>query len=206
PADNDRIWSRCSRSTQSWNSPGVSPVSSPRSNIATTTTLTFMRVGGVGVVCAPRMPEIYPANISATTKLITTLRMAVIDIFQASPASDPTQSILRVTRRVHGLTNPCITRLDGRIDEITALVVRQKCTLHRVDGDLLEVVQRQAKSICRGLELPGHAGAAHQPVVGVEGDAKLLLIKNLEGMLSQAGRGAGMDVADEANFQWNSFV
>jgi hypothetical protein len=39
-----KIWSKCSRSTHSWYSPGMSPVSSPTSNMDTTTTFT-----GIGI-------------------------------------------------------------------------------------------------------------------------------------------------------------
>src|ERR1035438_5866711 len=93
-----------------------------------------------------------------------------------------------------------------RSDEIAALVIRQKSALHRIDGDLLKIIEGQTEALGRGLELLGHGGTAHQPVVGVEGDAKFLLIKNLERMLRQSGRGAGVDIAEQANFQRDSLV
>src|SRR5271166_285349 len=112
---------------------------------------------------------------------------------------------LRIDRR-RGLSNPGIARLDSRVNEIAALVIRQESALHRIDGDLLEIIDGQPKCIGRCFEFLSHARAAHQPVVGVEGDAKFLLIKNSERMFGQAGRGAGMDVADKANLQRDSFI
>jgi len=58
---------------------------------------------------------------------------------------------------------------------------------HCVDGNFLEVIQRQSKGFRCGLEFPAHRGITHQPVIGVESYPKFLLIKNLEGMFRQAG-------------------
>ena len=47
---------------------------------------------------------------------------------------------------------------------------------------------------------------AHQSIVGVERNAEFLLIENLEGMLRQTWRGAGVDIAEQAKLQRDSFV
>src|ERR1700690_983160 len=111
----------------------------------------------------------------------------------------------RVHRR-RRLANFGVPRLDHRVDEIAALAIRQKRALHCIDGDLFEIINRQTKCIRRGLELLRHAGAAHQPIIGIEGDAKFFLIKNLKRMLSKAGRRASMDITDEANLQRDSLI
>ena len=77
-----------------------------------------------------------------------------------------------------------IAWLDDRINEIAALIVREKGTFHCVDGDFLEVVEREAKRFLTSREFLCHRRVAHQTVIGVEGDAKFLLIQNLERMLS----------------------
>src|SRR4029077_15123970 len=99
-----------------------------------------------------------------------------------------------------------VTRLDYGVDEIATPVIGQEGALHGVDSDLFEVLEVQSKGIRSGLEFFGHGGVAHQPVVGVEGDAKFLLIQNLKRMLGQAARSTSMDVAEQANLQRNPFV
>src|ERR1700732_756282 len=88
-----------------------------------------------------------------------------------------------------------ITRLDYGVNEIATLVIGQEGALHRVDSDLFEVLQGQTKGISSRLEFFGHGRVAHQPVVGVEGDAKFLLIQEFKGMFGQATCSACMDVA-----------
>src|ERR1700675_263989 len=61
----------------------------------------------------------------------------------------------------------CVTWPEYGIDEIAAFVIRQKRALHRVDGDDLEILQRQAKGFRCRLEFLGHGRIAHQAVVGV---------------------------------------
>src|SRR5580692_5526734 len=112
----------------------------------------------------------------------------------------------REDRRIRGLTDLRVTRFDDRVDEVAALLVRQESTLHRIDRDLLEIIQGQPEGVRGSLEFLGHAGPAHQPVVGVERDAKLLLKKNLEWMLRQTLCSAGMHIADKTNLQWDAFV
>src|ERR1700730_15168693 len=113
---------------------------------------------------------------------------------------------LWINRRVRRLTNLRVPGLYDRINKIAALIVRQERTLHRINRDLLEIVQRQTKSLRSRRELLRHGGTAHQPVSGVERDPKFLLIKNPKRMLRQARRGPGMDIAKQANFQRNSFI
>src|SRR5438067_8846564 len=99
-----------------------------------------------------------------------------------------------------------VARLDYGVDEIATAVVGKKGALHRVDGDFLKVLQGQTKSILGSFEFLGHGGVAHQAVVGVQCYAKFLLIENFKGMLGKAAGGAGMNIADQANFQRNPFV
>src|SRR6266404_2762100 len=99
-----------------------------------------------------------------------------------------------------------VPRLDYGVDEIATLVIGQKGALHRVDSDLFEVLQVQTKGIPSGLEFFGHGRVAHQPVVSVESDTKFLLIQNLKGMLGQAASSSCLDVAEQANLQWNPFI
>src|SRR5579872_3813847 len=94
-----------------------------------------------------------------------------------------------------------VTRLQYVINEITALTVRQKGALHRVDGNNLEILKRQTKSLRGRLEFLRHRCVAHQAIVGVQRNAKFLLIKNLERMLGQALRGTGLHVAEQTNLQ-----
>src|ERR1700691_1777580 len=37
--------------------------------------------------------------------------------------------------------NLCVARLDDRVNEVAALVIRQEGTLHRIDRDLFEIIQ-----------------------------------------------------------------
>ena len=60
-----------------------------------------------------------------------------------------------------------VAGLDNLVDEIYALVVRQKGALHGIDGDFFEVIERQTKGVRGGLEFLGHGRVAHQAVVGV---------------------------------------
>ena len=48
--------------------------------------------------------------------------------------------IARTNRQIRGFTNLGITRLDDRVNQITALVIGQEGALHRVEGDLLEII------------------------------------------------------------------
>src|SRR5947208_9376229 len=54
--------------------------------------------------------------------------------------------------------------------------------------------------------LPIYRRIAHQSVVRVQGDAKFLLIENLKRMLRQTGGCARMNVAEQADFQWNPLI
>src|SRR5580658_1686357 len=99
-----------------------------------------------------------------------------------------------------------VARLDQRIDDFAALLVRQESALHRVDCNFFKVIERQAEGIGCSFEFLGHGGIAHQAIIGVESNAKFLLIENPERMFGQAGSGSGMDVADQAHLQRNSLV
>src|SRR6267378_2484984 len=104
------------------------------------------------------------------------------------------------------LADPGITGLDCRIDEIQAFFVWQEGALHPVDRDSLEVVEGQAKSIRGRFKFLAHRRVAHQPVVSVQSDAKFLPIKNPERMLRQTRRGAGVNIAEQANLEGNALV
>src|SRR5260370_28859748 len=99
-----------------------------------------------------------------------------------------------------------VTRFADGIEQIAPPVIGKEGGLHRVDGDLLKVLQGQTKGIASRLEFPGHGGVAHQAVVGVERDAKFLLVKNLKGMLGKAAGSPRVNIADQANLQGNPFV
>src|SRR5260370_12325911 len=99
-----------------------------------------------------------------------------------------------------------VTWLDYRVDQIATPVIGKEGALHRVDGDLLKILQGQTKGIASRLEFPGHGRVAHQAVVGVERDAKFLLVKNLKGMLGKAAGGSRVNIADQANLQGNPLV
>src|SRR5580693_4169365 len=99
-----------------------------------------------------------------------------------------------------------VAGLEDVVDEIAALVIGEECAFHGVDGEYFEVVEGQAKGVGGGLEFLGHGGVAHQAVVGIQRDAEFLLIESFEGMLGEAARGAGLHVAEQADFQRNSFV
>ena len=102
--------------------------------------------------------------------------------------------------------NPGVTGFDRRIDEIAALLIWQESALHRVNGDLLEIIQSQPKGLRGRCEFLRHACAAHQPVVRVQRDAEFLLVKNPEGMFRQTRRGARVHVTQQANLQRDALV
>ena len=107
---------------------------------------------------------------------------------------------------LRGVAEFGVAGFDGGVDEVDALVVGEEGALHGIDGDFFEVVDGESVSFLCGLEFLGHAGVTHQAIVGIEGDAKFFLIEDFEGMLGEAARGTGVDVADQADFQRNSFV
>src|SRR5271169_537100 len=82
----------------------------------------------------------------------------------------PDSSLMGISRSARRFATPGITRLDDRVDEINALLIRQKSALHRINGDFLEIVHRQTKCRCGRFKFPRHGGLAHQPVVGVKCD------------------------------------
>src|SRR5258708_5701127 len=114
--------------------------------------------------------------------------------------------MLSSTRHKSGAADLGVTWLDYGVNQIATPVIGKKGALHRVDGDLLKILQGQTKGIPSRLEFPGHGRVAHQAVVGVQRNAKFLLIKNLKGMLGKAAGGPGMNIADQANLQGNPFV
>src|SRR5215472_1336147 len=118
----------------------------------------------------------------------------------------PTKLILSSGGYTWRRANPRIAGLDDRIDELDAFVVGEESAFHGVDGELLKVVEPQAKGFRRCGKLFGHRRVAHQAVIGVQSDAKLGLIKDLEGMFGKAGGSAAMDIANEADFQGNAFI
>src|ERR1700722_2187978 len=123
----------------------------------------------------------------------------------------------RLTKRFQGnaresstrgqrFANPGVTGFDGGVDESNTLVVRQECALHGIDRDLLEIVDGEAKGFRCGCEFLAQGGLAHQAIVRVQRDPEFLLIKNSEGMLRQAGRSPGVNVAQQADLERDTFV
>lgn len=99
-----------------------------------------------------------------------------------------------------------VTGLDGGVDEIDTPIIGQEGALHCIDGDLLEVVDRQPVGILSRRELLAHRRVAHQSVIGVERNPKLLPEQDPKGVLLKAARSASMHVAQQADFQWNTLV
>src|ERR1700756_408877 len=104
------------------------------------------------------------------------------------------------------LPNSRVSRLDRLVDQVTTLVVGQEGTLHRIDRNLLEIIKGKPESFRGSFKFPRHRRGAHQPVIGVQCYPELLLVQNLEGMLFKAGRRTGVDVAEEADLEGNTFV
>src|SRR5882762_3317682 len=75
------------------------------------------------------------------------------------------------------LVNLRVARFEDFVDEIDALLIGKESALHGIDGDLLEIGDRQAERVRRRFEFPSHRRIAHQPVVGVERYPKFLLVK-----------------------------
>jgi hypothetical protein len=99
-----------------------------------------------------------------------------------------------------------ITGLYRGVDEIDTPIIGQEGALHCIDGDLLEVVDRQPVGFRSRRELLAHRRVAHQSVIGVERNPKLLPEQDAEGVLLKAARSASMDVAQQADFQRNTLV
>src|SRR5437660_2700176 len=58
---------------------------------------------------------------------------------------NPTNSRLLSSHTItHTLADCCISGLQGLVDEIAALAVREERALHRVDGDFFEIIHREA--------------------------------------------------------------
>ena len=86
------------------------------------------------------------------------------------------------------------------------MFVRNKRALHRIDRDSLEISQRQAERIRGGPIFIRERDPAHQPVVCVERDAKSVSVEDIERMFFQFLNGARVDVAAEANLEWDAFI
>ena len=74
-----------SRSYQNWNSPGVSPVSLPTSNMVTTTTFTF--IGGAAVSCARPFGESVK-NIAAAKVTVRDLEKSAAVVMRTMGADE----------------------------------------------------------------------------------------------------------------------
>src|SRR6201982_3584836 len=118
----------------------------------------------------------------------------------------PTKLLLRSRGYTQRRANPRIAGLNEEKNKLDPFTVGEESAFHGVDGELLKVVEPQAKGFRRCRKLFGHGRVAHQAVIGVQTDAKLGLIKDLEGMFGKAGGGAGMDIASEADFEGNAFI
>src|SRR5580704_17434632 len=123
----------------------------------------------------------------------------------------PTTARTRQTIAPHSsssdrLANPGVSGLQRFVNEGDALVVGEERALHGIDRDFFEVINREAERFGGGFELFRHGGIAHEPVIGVERNPEFLLIENLERMLIEAWRGAGVYVAQQADFERNTLV
>src|SRR5260370_8023763 len=107
--------------------------------------------------------------------------------------------MLSSTRHKSGAADLGVTWLDYGVNQIATPVIGKKGALHRVDGDLLKVLQGQTKGIASPLEFPGHGGVVHQADVGVERDAKFLLVNKLNRTLGNTPRSPRVNIPDQAN-------
>src|SRR5205809_7405952 len=86
------------------------------------------------------------------------------------------------------------------------LVIREEGALARVDGGRFELLYGKANCVSGRFKFFTHRCVAHRTIVGIESDAKFFLIENLERMFVQTARSPGMNIAQQANLQRNSFV
>ena len=78
--------------------------------------------------------------------------------------------------------------------------------LHRVDRDLLEVVDAEAERLVSEHQLLRHRRVAHEAVVGVQRHPEVVPVVDPEGVLLDVRGRAGVDVAAQANLERNAFV
>src|SRR5580765_5288998 len=96
--------------------------------------------------------------------------------------------------------------LDHVVDQLNAPIVGDERALHRVDRDLLEVVEVQPEHVLSDVEFFRHRRVAHQAVVGVERDAELAAVVHAEGMRLDALGRTGVNVAAQTDLQRNPLV
>src|SRR2546428_444374 len=97
-------------------------------------------------------------------------------------------------------------RLDLPVDVREALVVADERALHRVQGELLHVVEGEAEDAREAPELLRQRHVGHEPVVGVHGHAESLLHELTDRMLVERRDRAGVDVARRAELERDALV
>lgn len=78
--------------------------------------------------------------------------------------------------------------------------------LDRVNGDFFKIVNREVKGPHGDLKLLGHAGVAHEAVIGIDGDAEAGIKEDAEGVFLQGGSGSGVHVAEEAALKGDALI
>src|SRR5436190_20898789 len=76
--------------------------------------------------------------------------------------------------------------LDHVVNQLEAALIRDERALHRVDRDLLEVVDTQFEHATRQIEFLRHRRVAHQTIVRVQRDTETVPVVNPERMLFDA--------------------
>src|SRR6266550_7474480 len=97
-------------------------------------------------------------------------------------------------------------RLDLPVDVREALVVADERALHRVQRELLDVVEREAEDARETPELLRQRHVRHEPVVGVHGHTEPLLHELADRMLVERRDRAGVDVARRAELERDALV
>ena len=98
------------------------------------------------------------------------------------------------------------SRLDHIADEREPLVERQERRLHRVHGEPLQVADPVAEGLDKGAHLLAHRGAAHQPVVGVDGHPEAEPGEQPDRVLGDRVRGTGLHVGVRAHLERDPHV
>src|SRR5437867_6495401 len=96
--------------------------------------------------------------------------------------------------------------LDLSIDVREALVVTDERALHRVQRELLDVVEREREGARETPKLLRQGHVRHESVVGVHGHAESLLHELTDRMLLERRDRAGVDVARRAELERDALV
>src|SRR5437773_4795043 len=96
--------------------------------------------------------------------------------------------------------------LDLSVDVREALVVTDERALHRVQRQLLDVVEREREGPRETPELLRQGHVRHESVVGVHGHAESLLHELTDRMLLERRDRAGVDVARRAELERDALV